>query len=495
MTTEPTPAEPETQESQVDTETAAAGMVRQRGREFLVSLHTVLRSLNLYPVENSQVQRALDELTVSVEALHELDAELELRIAGEFIYINEVRLRLSLDNYATFSHVLSTLRECGVGAVRVFSGVERRELQVLLSLLLAFASRSATQDKLLALRDKLNAADISNVELEHPPEHDELLSDAEKAKGLAKRTYGRSVAVTKDMINSIRLGRAASAKKVKRAVQSIVDQVLKNEVSLVGLTTLRDYDEYTFTHSVNVCILSVSIGKRLGLTRHQLYDLGIAALLHDVGKSQISVEILNKPGALDDEEWRIIRTHPWWGVLTLFDLRGFAEIPYRAMIVAHQHHQRVDLKGYPKALRLKELSLYSRIVAAADTFDAATHRRSYRTTPIQPDRILLEMWEARGRGYETGLVKALINLLGIYPVGTCVILDSYEIAVVHAANPDPTQLHRPIVQIVCGADGSRIDSGELVDLAQTDGTGNFRRSIVKVTDPGKYGINPGECFV
>jgi hypothetical protein len=135
------------------------------------------------------------------------------------------------------------------------------------------------------------------------------------------------------------------------------------------------------------------------------------------------------------------------------------------------------------------------IVAAADTFDAATHRRTYRTTPIQPDKILQEMWEARGRSYDAGLVKALINLLGIYPVGTCVILDNYELAVVRAANPDPTQLHRPIIQIVCGADGSRLDSGELVDLAQTDGTGNFRRSIVKVTDPGKYGINPGECFV
>ncbi len=493
--TEPRPSQLAVEGVTTEAEAEAAGIVRQRGREYLVALHTTLRSLNLYPVENSQVQRALDGLGEAAKALHELDAELEVRIAGEFIYVNEVRLRLSLDNYATFSHVLTTLRECGIGAVRVFDGVERREWQVFLSLILAFAPRGPREDKLFTLRHKMVAANITNIAIEPPLGYDEALGDAERAKDLAKRTYGRSVAVTKEMIESVRLGKAASAKKVKRVVQSIVDQVLKNEVSLVGLTTIRDYDEYTFTHSVNVCILSVSIGKRLGLTRQQLYDLGLAALLHDVGKSRIPSEILNKPGRFEPDEWRIMQTHSWWGVLTLFDLRGFAEIPYRAMIVAHEHHMRVDLKGYPKMRRVQELSLYSKIVSAADTYDAATQRRSYRTLPIQPDQILREMWDAGGRAYDTALVKALINLLGIYPVGTCVILDTYELAVVHSANPDPTQLHRPIVRIVCGADGSRFDSGELADLSQTDGSGNFRRSIIKVADPGKYGINPGEYVI
>src|SRR5204863_1588131 len=121
----------------------------------------------------------------------------------------------------------------------------------------------------------------------------------ERQKEAAKRTYARSVAVTKEVINSIRIGRTANVKKVKRAVQAIVDQVLNNEASLVGLTTLRDYDEYTFTHSVNVCIFSVALGRKLSFTKLQLYDLGIAALFHDVGKSRVPLEVLNKQGGLE----------------------------------------------------------------------------------------------------------------------------------------------------------------------------------------------------
>jgi len=303
------------------------------------------------------------------------------------------------------------------------------------------------------------------------------------------------VAVTKEVINSIRMGRTANVKKVKRAVQAIVDQVLNNEASLVGLTTLRDYDEYTFTHSVNVCIFSVALGRKLGLTKLQLYDLGIAALFHDVGKSRVPLEVLNKQGGLSDEEWRIMQAHPWLGVLTLFGLRGYGEIPYRGMIVAYEHHMKTDLTGYPKSLRPRDLSIYSKIVSVADGFDAATSRRVYQTVPIQPDQVLKEMWENPRRGYDPIVVKAFINLIGIYPVGTCVILDTYEVAIVHSANPDVTHVHRPVVRVVASAEGAPHQPGFLADLAQRDAQGNFPRTIVKVTDPAKYGINISDHFV
>src|SRR5207249_6676012 len=249
--------------------------------------------------------------------------------------------------------------------------------------------------------------------------------------------------VTKEVINSIGMGRTANVKKVKRAVQAIVDQVLNNEASLMGLTTLRDYDEYTFTHSVNVCIFSVAMGRRLGLTKLQLYDLGMAALFHDVGKSRVPMEVLSKDGPLTEEEWRIMQAHPWLGVLTLFGLRGYGEIPYRGMVVAYEHHMKNDLTGYPKSLRDRTLSIYSKIVAVADVFDAATSRRVYQTTPIQPDQVLKEMWENPRRGYDPVVVKAFVNLIGIYPVGTCVILDTYELASDHSANADVSHVHRP----------------------------------------------------
>ena len=149
------------------------------------------------------------------------------------------------------------------------------------------------------------------------------------------------MAVTKDVIAGVRLGRATGLKRVKRAVQLVVDQVLNNEISMVGLTTIRDYDEYTFTHSVNVCIFSVALGKKLGFSKVQLYDLGMAALLHDVGKAQ-------SPGR-DPEQGRQAGragveghpAHPWFGALTLFGMRGYEEIPYRSILVAHEHHMKI----------------------------------------------------------------------------------------------------------------------------------------------------------
>jgi HD-GYP domain-containing protein (c-di-GMP phosphodiesterase class II) len=478
-----------------DTMQSTEGRLRQGGREFLVSFYAALRTLKLYPVENEQVQRALDDLVVSAQALLQIEEELEVRLAGDFIFVNSTRLRLDLDNYASFGHVLSMLRQCGVGTVRVDTDVERREWQVFISLLLNFATRATTPNKVYELQQRLAQGNVTHVLIEPPVETEQDVEDEERAKEVAKKTYERSVAVTKEVVSSVRMGRSASAKKVKRAVQSIVDQVLSNEGSLLGLTTLRDYDEYTFTHSVNVCIFSVAIGRRLGLNKLQLFDLGMAALLHDVGKSRVPLEVLNKNDPLSDEEWRILQAHPWLGVLTLFGLRGYGEIPYRGMIVAYEHHMKRDLTGYPKSVRPRQLSVFSKIVAVADGFDAATTRRAYQTTPIQSDEVLKEMWTNPRRGMEPSLVKALINVLGIYPVGACVILDSYEIAIVHSANPDVTQLHRPVVRIVATSEGARVATPALFNLAEQRADGSFVHSIIKVTDPAKYGINPQDYFV
>ncbi len=467
---------------------------REGGREFLVAFYAALRNLKLYPVENVQVQRALDEVVSTAGALLDVEPELEVRVAGEFIFVNSTRLRLALDNYSTFSHILTTLHECGIGAFHANTAVERREWQIFLALLLSSASLQSEGDAFETLEQKLQSAGVTHIFLE-PPWESATYEDAEARKRAAKRTYEQSVAVTQEVINSVRMGRTASVKKVKRAVQNIVDQVLQNETSIVGLTTIRDYDQYTFKHSVNVCIFSVSVGKRLGLTKLQLYDLGLAALLHDVGKSRVPLEVLNKQGALTDDEWRIMQAHPWLGVLTLFGLRGYGEIPYRGIIVAFEHHMKNDFTGYPRTIRKRDLSVYSKIVAVADGFDAATSRRVYQTTPIQSDQVLREMWENRRRGYDPVLVKSLINLLGVYPVGTCVILDTYELAIVHAANPDASRLNRPVVRILCTAEGARLDPGPLVDLAETDANGSFQRSIIKVTDPVKFGINPSDYFV
>ncbi|MFN8648045.1 MAG: HD domain-containing protein [Gemmatimonadales bacterium] len=473
--------------------------LRQAGRNFLLAMYTGLRSLKLYPVENATAQKSLDELQAAALALLTPLGEIELRLSGDFIFVNGTRLRLELDNYASFSNLLAALRAVDVGEMKVAAGVERREWQVFLGVLLSLSGKGGTEvnpEALLDLRDKLAVAGVTHLDLEPPLESEEKLAEAERAREVAKRTYSHGVAVTKDLINSVRLGRTTSVAKVKRAVQAIVDQVLNNETSLIGLTTIRDYDEYTFTHSVNVCILSVAIGKKLSLTRLQLYDLGLAALLHDVGKARIPVEVLNKTAGLTEDEWKMMQTHPWQGVFTLFNMRGYGEIPYRQIVVSHEHHMKTDLTGYPRAIRPRKMGIYSRIVAVADGYDAATTRRSYQTVPIQPDQVLREMWENPRRGYDPVLVKALINLIGIYPVGTCVILDTFEVAVVSAANPDPAFMNRPIVRICIDINGAMIGPpGREENLAAQQADGTFLRSIVKVTNPDRYGIIVGDYFV
>ncbi len=476
--------------------TGDEGHLRSAGRGLLITLHTALRALKLYPVENATVQKALDELQGAAIGILSTEQEIELRLSGDFLFLNGVRLRLELDNFAAFSGVLSMLRAFDIGVLRIHGQVERREWLAFLSILLSLAAEREHEDRFVALVGRMGGANLPNVELEPAAANPEDQGGEREAKELAKRTYAQGVAVTREVVNSVRMGRTSSLKKVKRAVQMIVDQVLNNETSIIGLTTLRDYDEYTFMHSVNVCIFAVALGRKIGFSKLQLYDLGMTALLHDIGKARVPIEITNKTSSLEDAEWRLMQAHPWLGAMTLFNLRGYDEIPYRSILVAHEHHMRTDLSGYPRHVRPRELGLFSRLVAVADGFDAATTRRSYQTVPIEPDQVLKEMWSNPRRGYDPTLVKALINLIGIYPVGTCVILDSLEVAIVASTVSDRSALNRPIVRIAIDADGGAVSPpGVPVDLQERDGAGHYTRSIVKVTSPERYGLVPGDFFV
>ena len=469
-------------------------VLRQRGRDFVIGLYRALRSLKLYPVENQQVQKSLDELTGAAFALLEREQELQIRIAGELIFVNDLRLRLDLDNYASFGHVLTTFGRCGVGVMRVGPAVDRRQWQLFVSQLLNFTARGTDSNTVLELQQRLSLDGVTHIMVEPPAEGEGEQTDDEERKARAKSTYERSLAVTKDLVGSTRMGRTANVRKVKHAVQNIVDQVLNNEVTLVGMTNLRDYDDYTFTHSVNVCIFSLAIGKRLGFTKRQLFELGMAALCHDIGKGRVPVEILSKTGKFTPDEWHAVQGHTYMGALSLFKLREYGEIPYRSMITAYEHHMRTDLSGYPKSRRPRRLLFFARIVALADAFDAATSERVYQK-PKSPDKVLRDFWDQAGAGFDPLLLKALTNLLGIYPVGTCVILDSRELAIVHAANSDGTLIHRPTVRVICTGDGTWLSPGPLVDLSQTTPQGNYGRSIIKVTEPAKYGIKTADYFV
>ena len=273
---------PTPRRSLLDAMQTTDSIVRAGGHDFLLAFYTALRTVKLYPSENDQVQKAIQTLGGLADALCVTEGELEVRIAGEYIHINTVRLRFDLDNYAVFLQVLATLRSCGIGTVTFAQGVEDAEWQSLLSHLVAFSEREERPD-LSGLWDRLAQDGVTHLELLPPSEHDAPLADSRQAKAVAKRTYEQCIAVTRDVMTAVRQGRTISVKKVKRAVQTIVDQVAKNEQAIVGMTTVREWGELGAIHAANVCILSIAIGKRIGLTKLQLYDLGFTALLHDLG--------------------------------------------------------------------------------------------------------------------------------------------------------------------------------------------------------------------
>jgi HD-GYP domain-containing protein (c-di-GMP phosphodiesterase class II) len=469
--------------------------MRRGGRNFMIAFYAALRAIKLYPLEHTAVQKTLAELSQVAEELRAEEGELEFRVSGEFIFLNATRLRLDLSNYATFGHILTLCKLAGIGAIHVGTNGTARDWTLLLSLL-GGETKAAPAERFKEILSRLRDAKIETFQLDAPTETASDRELNEETKAAANRTYSQSVAVTKDVINSVRIGKTPNIRKIKRVVQGIVDQVLNEETSLIGLTTIRDYDEYTFTHSVNVCIFSIALGRRLGMTKIQLYELGLAALMHDIGKSRVPIDLLQKTGELTDEEWKWMAAHPWLGVLVLFQFRRQQEeLSYRAMTVCQEHHMKIDLTGYPKAIRPRQVSLLSKIVSIADGYDAATSRRVYRTEVIAPSAVLEEMRDNPRRGLDQVLVKAFINLLGIYPVGTLVVLDTFELAVVSAASPNPEMLSRPIVKIISDAQGNTISPPLQVDLAVAEAGGQYARTIIKTADPDRYGITPGDYLI
>jgi HD-GYP domain-containing protein (c-di-GMP phosphodiesterase class II) len=463
------------------------------GRALITGIYAAAKALKIYPLENATVQNTIQELERIAKKLLATEGVIELRLVGDFLFLNEARLRLNLSDYAAFSNVAGLFHRHGIGEIEIENGIERQDLAPLLSLLVQ--EGAGDEDAFGRFHQRLVQSTTRHVKVTETiaaatDDHEDHEKEA------AKQTYFQSVHVAKEVLTDARLGKAVNLRRVKRAVQSIVDQVLHDESSMIGMTTLRDYDEYTFTHSVNVCIFSVVLGQKLGLSKIQLYDLGLGALFHDIGKQRVDAELVNKTSGLTEAEWEQMRQHPIEGMLALFSMRGLAEVPYRAMLMAYEHHMKVDLTGYPRNKRPRQPTLFSRIVATADGFDAATSKRSYQSQPWPPDEVLREMRENPKRGFDPLLVKALTNVTGIFPVGTLAILDTFELAVVTARNPDPVRVHEPIVKIISDTLGIMLANPITLDLSELDpATGKPRRSIIKTVNPEKYAIRISDYFV
>ena len=224
----------------VANDSAGESYVRRAGRQLTFAIYGALRAVKLYPVENAAVQKALADLANHAREIASREGELDVRMSGEFIFVNHTRLRLELENFASFSHLLSVFRAAGVGTLGISRDAQPKDWLILLSLLQSGSPTDDPETRLVELQSNLESVGVGAFVLGPPQEASETL---EQSKERAKRTYAQSVAATRELMTSLRMGVSPTVKKIKRVVQGIVDQILSEETSLIGLTTLRDYDE------------------------------------------------------------------------------------------------------------------------------------------------------------------------------------------------------------------------------------------------------------
>jgi HD-GYP domain-containing protein (c-di-GMP phosphodiesterase class II) len=315
--------------------------------------------------------------------------------------------------------------------------------------------------------------------------------DLKAGKKRASEVFKDAIDTVQEMVQAMHFGQLSSARKVNSVVQTMVDNILDNRDALMGLTGLKMYDEYTFAHCVNTSILAASLGTFLSFNKPQIAILGIAGLMHDIGKASVPLEITNKPGKLTDEEWEQMKRHPVEGALLLVDNPGVSKL---AMVAAFEHHQHGGgmggaetlqrAGGYPQVTIQHERHPFSQIVALADAYEALTAARVYYSSRIPPDRSIRILIKNRGITSDPVLLKAFINMVGIFPIGTLLKLDTGEIGLVMHQTRD---LMRPRVLILTRFDGSEKETQD-ISLLETAG-GHYRRSAVGIVDPNTTKID------
>ncbi len=457
-----------------------------RGSQDLVNLlSVVLRTAQIHEQNNIAVISAIDRFLLMINPLIKMEPGISLGLVGEFFYLNDVRIRYSLEYLLNFDFLVREFKKRELGAI-IFRDVLRPEdVQLFLKGYVAAGFSDTPYD---VIENTLSGADNIGVEkLKKVLDSGEV--DVRKA---IKKSYFNAVSYTKGVINKIKTGEKVNIKKAKRIIETMVDQIIEEEKLLLSMTAIKDYDEYTYHHSVNVSILTIALGQRLGLSKKVLTDLGVVALFHDIGKVEIPNEVLNKSTNFNEDEWKLIKKHPVWGVKAILRLRGLDMVAIRSAIVAFEHHMNYNLSGYPKVRKYTELDFYSKIVSLVDQYDAMTSSRVYSRIPLPPDKALSVMMERAGTQLDPLLFKFFINMVGVFPIGTLVMLDSRELGLVYES--DAVFADRPRVLIIIDKKGERVN-GPVVNLTERNEIGKYYRSIVKTLDPNKYKINIAEYLL
>jgi HD-GYP domain-containing protein (c-di-GMP phosphodiesterase class II) len=460
------------------------------GKRLVRSFFVLYKTAGNYASGHPALAQPLGELAEIVAEFERRREEALLAYHDDTLFVGELRLKPDAAGFDAFLTTMRALKQCRIGSVAFTLQAGAAELAAWFSLLREVAAAPA-DDPCGLLLARMAAAGLAGIEVERPPEGAGLgAAVSADAKERAKGLYAQTIEVVSEVMEHVKVGKALRLKRAKRVVQTMIDQLLSAEANLLGLTNLRCHDEYTYNHSVNVGILAIAIGQRVGLGKNRLVELGMAAIFHDIGKSCIPLAILNKPAAFDEQEWAVVRRHPVLGVRELLRLKGADALTARIMQGAFEHHRYLDGTGYPRVDYPRGVSLGGRIVAIADCYDALTSSRVYRRVADPPELVLRHILERSGTLYDPVLAKLFVNALGLYPVGTLCQLTSGELAVVVRSNPDPELWESPGVKIIAAPGGAAVD-GEAVDLADPAAG----RRIVRTLDARANGIDVARYFV
>jgi HD-GYP domain-containing protein (c-di-GMP phosphodiesterase class II) len=311
----------------------------------------------------------------------------------------------------------------------------------------------------------------------------------------AKSTYFSAMNSIKDVAQKISRQGNAGVRRAKRMVQNMLDCLAEDESLFLCLSTIRDYDDYTYTHSVNVAVLSLCLGNRIGLSRVSLEHLGICGLFHDLGKVEVPHEILAKAGQLTELEWTEMRRHPMTSVEQILKLRASHDVKSKILLAPFEHHIKFDLSGYPRVHEKKGVSLFGRILQITDVYDAITSSRAYRPFALSPDQAISHMVEGAGAEYDPVLLKVFAMMMGVYPIGSLLQLNTGELGLV-AQYPLQTGSNSPRIVLLRKDENGNLLRGDAVSLSERDTeTGACRRAIVKSLNPALYGIQPASFLL
>ena len=319
--------------------------------------------------------------------------------------------------------------------------------------------------------DTLARADANR----HAAQHIEITQEAARAVKIC----AQSKQAVSSMFKEARMGQALNASDALPVVEEITTSVMRNPGALISLARLKNKDDYTYMHSVAVCALMVSLARQLGLNNEQIHEAGLAGLMHDIGKTMSPPEILNKPGKLTDAEFTVMKNHPVDGNKILLGSNGITSDV--ALFVCLHHHEKVDGSGYPDGLTNEQISLYAKMGAVCDVYDAITSNRPYKNG-WEPAESIRKMAEWSHGHFDQRIFEAFVRSIGIYPIGSMVKLSSDRLGVV--VGQTEQSLLTPVVKVFFSIKSNARIPPEIVDLSKPF----CKDKIVSHEDPAKWDV-------